>query len=412
MRKFHQKTRRGCRQCKSRHIKCDEARPSCRKCGRAELPCSFVSEMPAPRPWDGEAGKKCDEVKLASSSTDSPKPLGPGLYTRRLLHNPPIRPDASLTGPRFGMVHLRLFHYFEHDISGYIEHLHPGFDEVVPMFVNNALENQYLMEQLLAYSAAHRSTTTTDMKARGVYLAEAMKLQTRALALYNAAVPRLSVETCLPMFMYSSLLSHHIVFDVGVNMHDDIDTAISWLTHSIGIHRGLMALAQAAWPSLSKDTQDKLTRTCQRDNMPVPNHGDAGAECDGLLARLRMSGLSEPDLGYLCTTVEITQDRLDAGQPHNSHFTWAVIQDWLVAIPEGYVQLLKHKKPEALVVLAYFSVLLHRAEGHWFVNDLGKRLTYVVSTYLGPLWKEWLAWPNSVTGQTPQVSPETFGLLF
>src|SRR5687767_4877663 len=199
MRKFHQKTRRGCRQCKTRHIKCDEARPSCRRCGRADLPCSFVAEMPAPRPWNPD---KSQDVDLKSGSP-SVLHLGPGLYTRRVLHNPPVRLDSVHNQP-FNMLHIRLFHYFEHDMAAFVSKLHPGFDALAKLFVDNALQNHYLMEELLAYTAAHMSThVQVD---RDVYLNEAMKLQTRALALYNGAAPQVSKETCLPMFLYSSLL--------------------------------------------------------------------------------------------------------------------------------------------------------------------------------------------------------------
>ncbi|KAK0383693.1 hypothetical protein NLU13_9604 [Sarocladium strictum] len=394
MRKFHQKTRRGCRQCKSRHI----------KCGRADLPCSFVADMPVPRPWNP------DQPHDGTARSGSPSlHLGPGLYTRRVLHNPPIRLDSTDSQP-FNMLYFRLFHYFEHDMSAFLTKLHPGFDELAKLYVYHSLRNHYLMEELLAYSAAHMSThVQVD---RDMYVQEAMKMQTRALALYNGISPQVSKETCLPMFLYSSLLSHHIVFDVRSNMQDDLGVAIGWLTHSIGIHRGLMALGQTAWPMLTQETKDVLTRACHREDGPVPSSDCPGTECQSLLARLRASGVKPPALDHLCATVELLQDRMSAIKPGDTHSTWSVIQDWLVAIPEEYIDLLKERNPEALVVLGYFCVLLHRAAEHWFVEDLGARLARMITSYLGPIWAEWMRWPNIVTGNLHPIPAGSYGLLF
>jgi hypothetical protein len=308
------------------------------------------------------------------------------------------------------MLHIRLFHYFEHDMAAFVSKLHPGFDALAKLFVDNALQNHYLMEELLAYTAAHMSThVQVD---RDVYLNEAMKLQTRALALYNGAAPQVSKETCLPMFLYSSLLSHHIVFDVGLNMQDNLEVAIQWLLHSIGIHRGLLALGQTCWPMLTEEIKETLIRACHRDDQPVPSTDRAGTECQDLLVRLKSTGIRSPNLDILCNTVEILQDRMNAIKPDNTHSTWSVIQDWLVAIPEGFVELLNQRKPEALVILAYFCVLLHRAEEHWFVGDLGARLCRLVTMHLGPLWADWLKWPNTETGNLHPIPAGSYGLMF
>lgn len=367
-------------------------------------------EEPAPRPWAPDKAKH-------GKGKDSPSlmHLGPGLYTRRVLHDPPVRADTVSNQP-FNMTHFRLFHYFENDIAAYIRHLHPGFEDLAKLFINNALHNQYLMEELLAYSAAHLSTYAKASE-RDMYIEESMKLQTRALALYNQAAPQMSEKTCLPMFLYSSLLSHHIIYDVGLNMHNDLGVAIGWLTHSIGIHRGLILLAKAAWPIMSDEVKEICTRSCHRDSNPVPSSSNPGTECQDLLARLRSTELDKEEMEDLCTTVDLLQDRFGAAYTNNSHTTWAVIQDWLDAIPPGYVDLLNKRKPEALVVLAYFSVLLQGASAHWFVNDLGPRLARLVSENLGPEWADWLRWPNIATGNIASVpiAPEpanSYGLLF
>ncbi|KXJ86057.1 hypothetical protein Micbo1qcDRAFT_168867, partial [Microdochium bolleyi] len=48
----HTKSRFGCRECKQRHVKCDESRPSCVNCTTVKRHCSFLTTgtaTPLPR---------------------------------------------------------------------------------------------------------------------------------------------------------------------------------------------------------------------------------------------------------------------------------------------------------------------------------------------------------------------------
>lgn len=47
--RFAAKTRTGCPNCRRRHIKCDEGRPTCQKCIRAGLTCEGYDSLPQPK---------------------------------------------------------------------------------------------------------------------------------------------------------------------------------------------------------------------------------------------------------------------------------------------------------------------------------------------------------------------------
>ena len=53
-RKGHRKSRRGCKTCKSRKVKCDEIRPGCNHCKRLNLDCEYpnttTKELGSPSP--------------------------------------------------------------------------------------------------------------------------------------------------------------------------------------------------------------------------------------------------------------------------------------------------------------------------------------------------------------------------
>ncbi|RDW63766.1 hypothetical protein BP6252_11311 [Coleophoma cylindrospora] len=302
--------------------------------------------------------------------------------------------DPSLE-ERYGSLHIRLLYHFEHDFYHHTKSLHPGLKDMLALFMNVGFATPYLMDELLAYSAAHKSIL--GQQTSQLYLSEATRLQTRALTLYNSASPQISKDTCLPMFLFSSLLSQHVIYNVSSNVHNGLGPILDGLTNSTIIHRGLVAIAKASWPMFSEQVQQQLIRSCQRDYMPIPSSADSRGECEVLLSRLNATDMKPESIAVLRSAVENLQDRFDAICTDSSHAMWAAVQDWLVAIPAGYLELLNQRRPEALVVLSHFAVLLYRVAEQWFVGDLGIRLIRLINSHLGPAWEDWLEWPNRAT---------------
>ncbi|KAH8647136.1 hypothetical protein BX600DRAFT_518421 [Xylariales sp. PMI_506] len=439
MRKIHTKSRRGCKQCKARRIKCDEAHPSCGKCVRDGSRCSFLAikpvlpALPLPR-WhslqpavqppvpgrvDGRRGStNSAAVRHASTLSvahlepepepepelvSAPAPVAalaavPESGPPR-LHQVPVSMLGS-SGPasiakRDGPLHQRLLHYLQHDFYEDVQAQHPGFRDVLDVFVETAFTNPYLMDELLAYAAAHKSVSDRDV--REIYLTEATRLQTRALVAYNSTAREVREDTCLPMFIFSSLLSHHHLFMASVNTQNDLGTLIDRLTGSIEMHRGLCTIAKASWPMFSEDLQEMFKRTCKREPAPAEPVVRISYEwSEALASRLAEADLSDSSRATLLEVVHTLRDRYNTLDLDDNHDTWTAVQDFLISIPASYVRLLDQRRPEALVVLAHFAVLIHHAAGHWFVGDLGKRLIYLINHHLGPYYTIWLEWPNKM----------------
>jgi hypothetical protein len=312
----------------------------------------------------------------------------------------PVSSGPSSSDPvlneRYGLLHFRLLYHFEHTVSAHMMPDHPGLDGTIALFTREALTTPYLMEELLAYSAAHKSTLDKDT--RHFYTTEATRLQTRALTLYNSVRPEVSDETCLPMFLFSSLLGHHILFDVFSGSHNDLGTVLEGLTSSIGVHRGISAIARSSWPMFKEELQRQFLQTCVRESDATSTTSQG--ECDGLLKRLETSELSPSSIMVHREATELLQNLFD-DQFSPSAFkkgNLAAVQDWLIQVSADYIQCLNQRRPEALVVLAHYAVLLHRGAHYWFVGGLGRRIIHLINGHLGPLWVDWLQWPNQVVG--------------
>lgn len=67
-----------------------------------------------------------------------------------------------------------------------------------------------------------------------------------------------------------------------------------------------------------------------------------------------------------------------------------------VTAPIGYVDRLRKYSPEALVIMAYYGVLLHRCREYWVFGDAGERMVRAVGDHLGGYWGDVLGWPLGV----------------
>ncbi|EHK49340.1 hypothetical protein TRIATDRAFT_297939, partial [Trichoderma atroviride IMI 206040] len=184
MRSSHRKSRNGCRECKQRHKKCDEASPTCLNCTITNRSCSYRLTRPMHR---------LSRPKAAScASTPSVRTL-----------SPPIQCNTQQwQDQQYDLGHLELLHHFE---SGAFEaSMLPLPSSIRMAIMQCALTNPYLMDQILALSAAHMSTFRREQQQ--MFSNKAMELQTRAVSLFNRVETDISMQNSRSWFLYASFL--------------------------------------------------------------------------------------------------------------------------------------------------------------------------------------------------------------
>ena len=82
--------------------------------------------------------------------------------------------------------------------------------------------------------------------------------------------------------------------------------------------------------------------------------------------------------------------------PYNGRTHSRTVTTWPIRISAEFTTLLVERKPEALVVMAYFSILLHSIREFWAVGDAGKVLLVAIVEYLGEGWEEWFVVPRKL----------------
>lgn len=301
---------------------------------------------------------------------------------------------------RFSVGHFMLFYHLENEIlkapGGILMADDHDTKPFAAMLFKSASSAPYLMDELLAFSALHLSTLQSDNDEKAQYLRQAAELQTRALSLFNAVEPQVHDENCVAMFVFSSVIGMHALFD-GVRSRKDFTDFLDGIIRYLKLHRGVRPIARQSW-NLLRETELKLViNPIEDSNENEPTAYEHG-ECDTLASLLEVSrDQLGPEPYRVC--YEAVQTLIWAfGQhrvlpkPYPTHITLA----WPIMISAEFVELLEQRQPISLVILAHWGVLLHKAREFWVFADAGRVLIEFMSGYLGIYWNEWMALPRKV----------------
>ncbi|KAL6801535.1 hypothetical protein J3E68DRAFT_223315 [Trichoderma sp. SZMC 28012] len=395
MRSSHRKSRHGCRECKQRHKKCDESSPICLNCSITNRSCSYRHTRPAYRTF------RAKPAESLLTPTPSPSPSPSAVPSAVPPHLPWVTQEWR--DQAYGMGHLELFHHLESRglEKASILPLPPSTRRVV---MQCALANPYLMDQLLALSAAHMSTVHRGQQQ--IFRTKATELQTRALSLFNRSELAMSQQNSCAWFLYASLLGLQVMFETFQS--NDFNSFLEQLGTYFPVHQGVRAVIQKAWPTI-KDIVDGIVG--HRDFSGARGLGKRRPqECDDVISLINECDLEESDKDVCLEAIEILQwiFELHRISPATRvHFTVA----FSILIPARFGEMLRERIPEALIILSFHAVLLHRLRHFWVFGPSGRFLVESISTYLGTPWARWLVWPNEqlkVISHTSGIYPTAF----
>ncbi|KAL4819742.1 hypothetical protein BDW67DRAFT_181462 [Aspergillus spinulosporus] len=414
-RRAHKKSRNGCLECKRRHVKCDESRPICSNCTASERVCEYgtrwFNTTPAPRPGPPTAAPtsglglgrgagsspgtatSIEPPSLSPASTEGGAGIGTGTAsgngTRSSIYTPS---QTGLSDQPVNMLHVELFHNLYTNTYLTID---PGrFSPGLPGFLPYAVTTPYLVNEMLALSALHMSTLYPNK--RDYYYYHAAQLQTHALAIFKDSNHQVTQETCTPLFLFASILGIHMLCDTLIyrDNDNDFDTFLSRFTHYLRLHYGVRTILREAWfllraaDSIVKPALDVGMELYRFDGILDPTLRE-------LLDRIIASKLGQ-DLTDLyrqvieslqiCTNITNSEDQRHAAV--NGVIVWPIL------VRPEYGDALAARRPEALVILAHWAVLLWRYRETWLFGDSGVYILESVAGSLGTEWETWLEGPR------------------
>ncbi|KAF4468853.1 C6 finger domain [Fusarium albosuccineum] len=351
--------------------------------------CSFASEAPVDHPSVSGSSSQ-DERLIVSpdsnrSSTSGVTPV-PG--TTPPVQDPIVDAEVNLD-------HMELLIHLSTDRSMFSLGDNVGdFFSTYSFTLKAGLESPYLLHQLLAFSARHLAYLHPGRSAH--YLHLAVTLQTRAISLYNASRPEVDQSNCVAVLLFSVALGHHLLADTLANREPGgLDAFMKHYVQCVEMNRGIHTVARTAWPLLLESELEPVL-SWSAGNTSRPSEGD---HCKPLRELVdNTEGLQEEEKEACRQAIEYLQLGFDAlfaegeadGNPYQMIFSWTMLA------PPEFTSLLAAKRPEVLILLSYYALLLYYGRNIWQVGDTGMYIMGLIEDYLSPEWHHWLRYPREI----------------
>ncbi|KAE8371817.1 hypothetical protein BDV26DRAFT_275302 [Aspergillus bertholletiae] len=386
-RRSHQKSRTGCQQCKQRKVKCGEEKPTCGNCRRHGVDCSFTLSSHT----KGSAPN--DNRPSPHSQTITP------ISTPRVIHSGSPNGGSQLqtaTSPELHIPDLELLHHYTTS-TAYTFSLHPLLQTFWRVEVPRiGFTAPYTLRAILAIAALHLAVLCPER--RQFYVTQANTHHEAALKLATPEMANIGPDNSAPLFLLSALssfISCAKPLKLGNFFLLEDNNIADWLL----LIRGTGTILDFADESLKTGPlasmfavrdQHQNFQTCRRHH---------------ILEELRQLILDEAQDQsmvhlYIGTLDEMNRSFIMCFEYHLRLET-ADVFVWLMRVPYDFLVLLKNYEPLALVILAYFCVLLHQLEWMWCIKGWSTHLLSQIYDQLSPTHRVWIRWPIEQIGFLP-----------
>ncbi|KAI0548242.1 hypothetical protein F4679DRAFT_551735 [Xylaria curta] len=406
-RRTHKKSRLGCRECKHRHIKCDEKRPACAHCVITHRECHYVaasttsaSSRPTPEATITTPGStyRSDEAPGLSPATITTDATSASQHLTILRPNVihwvsehPAADSSFIPGGSVNINHMEFLLHYRFSIS--IPELDNDFDAAATTMVTRlALKFPWLLHAILATSSRHLAVLKPENS--GLYLAEAFQLQNQAINIFNSERLHIDETNCSAAVLFSSILGRHMLVDTLAGLESDGSVLLDNYCHYVQIHRGLRTITSDSWRFLPAS---EIWPYCLFSGIQRPRNAH-GTELADLRRWIQESrDLDEEALEVCIEAVNLLQvglDEITAPTMENWRHQMAFI--WSVCNNAMFNDLISQRLPQALVILAHYTALLHHAKAIWQIRDAGYRFLHTICSVLGPNYENQLLWVKGV----------------
>jgi hypothetical protein len=414
-----QKSRMGCRECKTRKVKCDEQRPICGSCTKFNKRCSFLRTTPYL--WgSGLLNQQTERGKAGSAQKprlDAGK--GPSKHAK--------------DNPGYTLDDMRLLHHFTSFTSATLSDGPEAHQTWAIKVVQIAFAHSFLLQGILALAALHMASLNTDEKEH-LSIVAASK-QDAALKDFRRQLENITPQNCDAIFAFSFLAEYYIPASAGtvINpaatfMEDDFfDAIVDWLR----LHQGTSDIykrksqwiqngpvASLLWSDVLGERCDSPTRKLNNGDTKIRQLQDFARKLDTDIActsnDAHENKINSRALDILVEAFNLVSEDSEAKAGRvsvNELLNGTLLPEddispkvkgsnylslsfgWLFEIPFGFVELLEQRRPTALIIFAYFSVLFQNAPKFWWNEPIPAKIVKAVTAVLPREYHRWIEWP-------------------
>ncbi|OJD34024.1 c6 finger domain [Diplodia corticola] len=390
-RRSHRKSRLGCANCKRRRIKCDEKKPSCTNCVQHSIRCDFA---PASSSVDSSPGHVLGPAAPSPAAPSSAVPSPPS------LKSPPARADVGSPASGLELIELELLqNYLTNTCLSLGSSYLWVWQKTIPQL---GFSHHYVLQLLLAFSAydiARRDPARSDFL-RGL----ADQYQHAAVQTVTGLLPHLNAENSDPLYV-SSVLICSLSFAKGPSPGDYLMISDRGASDWMVLNRGTRSILQLQKNALWAGRLSFMLRAAGRalrvafTEGPNPEINEHTREFRRYLVGL---ALTEPNTttylaawDRLVRTLKAMLDESDEGKVQNAV---TFVFSWVYCLEENFILCLQQHQPLALVILAYFVVMLHVSRHQWFIEHWPEHIMAGIVHHIPDDHKHWIRWPATQIG--------------
>ena len=279
----------------------------------------------------------------------------------------------------------------------------PGMQQVWQQpFVAEALQHKFLLHGLLALAASHRlHLTLSDLPSS--YQHQAIKHRALALKHTVPVFNHISPSNSTALFAPSSviaLLSLTVPPSDAPSSPSNMTAPLDALLEFFTLMRGVpTVLDSAKVPIMQSHFAPLLDRQWHPHTYPLAPELAQQFEDVATVIRTRSPDTAAKEA---CTTA---LERLV-----RTYKTFPVVKDdegmafvWSAGCPALFFELLRRREPAALVVLAYYLVMLSSIEQVWWLEGKARAVMEAITGCLPLSWQRYMVWPWDVVSRSRRV---------
>lgn len=420
----HRKSRLGCRSCKARKVKCDEAKPSCRNCTVRQEACVYPSRPPQPSVTAAAPAPAPVPTSVTSGSplslrtASSPAPPSTSLLLAQ--RSSPCPSSSSRRGsddglpngrdstelvmvaePSIGLAgadeyDMRLLWFYTNETyasvsveAGRI----PYVDGILrSQIVRFAFQSPFLMDCILGLSAMHMQSL--NMK---VPMSKAITYRARAFSGYRRAI-----ESARPRDYPALLATSILLCALSSELFREPDMRPLYIIDWMVVWRGIGLIMEVVpTEALFSSGLDKLF------SRPAFNINQAALYVPSNLLSM-ITSIKEDDDDFPYVDAYYGALKFLGGLYLELEIGFSVvlslrIMTFYTFLPKPFIELGRKHRPRALVILAHHLVFLKMIENVWWLVGIADRGIQDILDHVGPEWRSLLGVPRAALGLYDKV---------
>ncbi|KAL6807211.1 hypothetical protein GGI42DRAFT_271715 [Trichoderma sp. SZMC 28013] len=402
----HKKSRYGCQRCRTRRVKCNEAKPTCQHCERHRAKCIYDRLPQKKTGQDRSPGSSSQpqpsESGISETSSDKPSPLS---------SVDPLDEDA-LESKQRRLLEARLMHLYLTKTGPSL----PIDEKTYEIFANlapkMALDSEALLYAIYALAAIHSLISKIDDSFDGLNVHR--RYLAMALHEHQREITELSESNFEAVCLTSHLLRISTFATLRYRNREPYTPPLEWIL----ITGTTQALFIKAWGIILAHPESfvsAMTRSTPILYDTQARYDPANRQgLEYILERDAKDVVSEPWDMEIQDAYETTLSYIGGVllllHPKDGNIQLDEARRRMVIFPmvvkKKFLDLTQQVCPRALVILAYyFSMLV--IENLWWVGDVGKQEVQDISKNLSARWQKMLEWPLRVVerGAILPISP-------